>query len=125
MDRWGAPVCTKCQNDFKIRGASKTAIRLYLQLCLRGIKAKLEKWDGFKSIDIAIPKHRLNIEVDGGNHHSAKQALTDLHRTYYSFIKGYYTIRIPNSLVDESLEDAVNVIAKFVEAKNKQLRKRN
>lgn len=28
----------------------------------------MEKFDGFKHIDIAIPEAKVNIEVDGGHH---------------------------------------------------------
>ena len=83
--------------------------------------ARLEKWDGYKTIDIAIPECKINIEVDGLQHNfNADQALSDLQRTYYSFLKGYLTLRVPNSLLEENLDDAADYITKFLVAKNKQ-----
>jgi hypothetical protein len=64
-----------------------------------GWQVELEKCDGFKHIDIAIVAVKVNIEIDGRQHQNSKQALADLKRTYYSFKKGYVTLRIPNILV--------------------------
>jgi very-short-patch-repair endonuclease len=76
------------------------ALVLYLLLRKKGIPAELEKSDGHKKIDIAVVEARLNIEVDGSHHNTDhKQALTDVERTLYSFERGFYTLRIPNSLV--------------------------
>ena len=74
--------------------------KLYYALKERGIPAKLEHWDGHKHIDIAIPKAKFNIEVDGTQHNwNQRQASSDLSRTFYSDIKGYETKHVPNSLV--------------------------
>jgi very-short-patch-repair endonuclease len=81
------------------------------------VPAQLEKFDGFKHIDIAIPEAKVNIEVDGSHHnYSTKQALADLKRTYHSFLKGYLTLRIPNSLVknDFVLEETADYIVGFL-----------
>lgn len=115
---FGWALCMNHQNfirDYKEKSSPET-IQLYLALCARGVPAQLEKFDGFKTIDIAIPRYKLNIEVDGGHHHfDSSQALTDLMRTYYSFIKGYYTIRIPNALVLNHLNDTARVISEMLE----------
>jgi very-short-patch-repair endonuclease len=74
----------------------------------------LEKFDGFKTIDIAIPLAKINIEVDGVHHNAnSQQALADLKRTYYSFLEGYYTLRIPNSLLRSNLEETTEYIAEM------------
>ena len=58
---------------------------------------------------------KINIEIDGFHHHlDPYQALQDLKRTYYSFQKGYFTIRVPNSLIENKLDDAVEYILKFL-----------
>ena len=98
------------------------AIALYEALKERGIKAEQEKWDGFKSIDIAIPKSRFNIEVDGQHHNfNPNQALTDLKRTLCSHKKGYTTLRIPNSLVNNHLDETADCIVGMINASNRQL----
>lgn len=83
-----------------------------------GWNIELEKWDGYKSIDISVPDARVDIEVDGSQHNiSEKQALADLKRTYYSFKKdGYITLRIPNVLTQDemALKKTVDFINKFL-----------
>ena len=75
-----------------------------------------------KNIDIAIPKHKVNIEVDGMQHsYSEEQALADLKRTFYSFKKGYVTLRIPNKLIQEKAYETARYIKKFIEASAEQL----
>jgi very-short-patch-repair endonuclease len=79
-----------------------------------GWDVELEKWDGHKHIDIAIVKCKVNIEVDGFQHnYNAHQALADLERTYYSFKKGYATLRIPNVLVHDG--GAVALTASYID----------
>lgn len=99
---YGVPLCMEHQqwiNHMQSVSTQET-IRLYFALRERGVPAELEKYDGYKHIDIAIPDAKVNIEVDGRHHnYDARQALSDLKRTYHSFIKGFYTLRIPNSLV--------------------------
>ncbi|PIZ52341.1 hypothetical protein COY26_04760, partial [Candidatus Woesearchaeota archaeon CG_4_10_14_0_2_um_filter_33_10] len=73
-------------------------------------------------IDVAIPKYGINIEVDGEYHNTRpKQALADLKRTYYSYKKGFFTLRIPNSLVEKHFEECVDLIIEIVNLnKNKE-----
>jgi very-short-patch-repair endonuclease len=118
-------LCIPCQKTMqnKWNAATKHALSLYFLLKKKGIRAELEKCDGFKTIDIAITEARLNIEVDG-SHHNTKhdQALADLQRTFYSFQKGYYTLRIPNSLVRNHLTETAEYVASFVEFGRKRSR---
>jgi len=99
--KYGASLCRTCQKklDEILKRSTPYAVGLYYQLKNKGIPVELEKFDGYKHIDIAIPQAKINIEVDGKHHNTdPEQAMTDLKRTYYSFKKGYYTIRIPNSI---------------------------
>ena len=79
------------------------------------INAEPQYNDGHKSVDIFIPKANLIIEVDGSHHHSdSNQALTDLLRTMYSMKEGKITLRIPNKLVDNNINDCASLIKKIV-----------
>lgn len=112
VEKFNIPLCIGHQEWLSGMQTISTheTIRLYFALKIRGVPAEMEKYDGFKRIDIAITEARINIEVDGGHHnYSNQQALLDLKRTYFSFLKGYYTIRIPNSLVYN--EDVLNETA--------------
>lgn len=111
----GIPLCRKCQNWLNELDETTTdrALSLYFALKARKVKAQLEKYDGFKKIDIAIPTAKINIEVDGKHHNtSTKQAFSDLQRTYYSFKKGYFTLRIPNSLLND--EEMTETTADYI-----------
>ena len=119
IQNYSQPLCRICQNWFEdildYTTATDEAIDLYFELLKRGVPAQLEKSDGYKTIDIAVPDAKVNIEVDGGHHNfNHKQALSDLKRTYYSFKKGYLTLRIPNSLAKYHLEDAADLITDFL-----------
>lgn len=105
LNEFEIPLCIPCQervrpyvNEF----TSPETIVLWIALCDAGLPARLEQFDGHKTIDIAIPTFRLNIEVDGHHHHGPKQALADLKRTAYSLQHGFITLRIPNSLVTQT-----------------------
>jgi very-short-patch-repair endonuclease len=89
-----------------------------------GWKVELEKYDGYKHIDIAVTEARVNIEVDGRQHHtSTRQAFADLERTYYSFKKGFITLRIPNILVRNPavIDETAKFINKFLQESKSQL----
>jgi len=111
----GFPLCRDHQEWFKRldRKITDQAITLYFLLKENGVPAELEKSDGHKKIDIVIDDAKVHIEVDGGHHnYDSKQALADLKRTYYSFKNGYFTLRIPNSLM--SSEKVARETADFV-----------
>lgn len=116
-ENFGFHLCMQHQNfinDMRYK-STPYSIDLYLALRERGIPAILEKFDGFKTIDIAIPSHKINIEVDGGHHvFESRQALADLKRTYHSFKKGYFTLRIPNALVANHLYETATYIVCFL-----------
>lgn len=100
----------------KIRNKpTKEAVKLATELTKLGYYAELEKYDGYKHIDIAIVKAKTNIEIDGSYHnYKANAALQDLKRTFYSLEKGYITLRIPNSLVKYRLTETVNYLDKIL-----------
>jgi hypothetical protein len=125
VQKFQHPICRSHQ-DFireKLTGSTtQEAVRLYFALLQRGVPAELEKYDGYKQIDIAIVEAKVNIEVDGGHHiYSGHQALKDLQRTLYSFRKGYLTLRIPNSLIRSNLSEAVDLIIDFLDESLDQL----
>jgi len=100
INKYGFPLCMNHQRWIDNHKATEEAIVLYLLLKERSVPAELEKYDGYKSVDIVIEEAKVHIEVDGGHHnYNSAQALADLRRTYYAFKKGYFTLRIPNSLI--------------------------
>jgi len=95
--------------------ATPEARRLCFALKEKGFYALIDFWDGHKHIDIAIPEAKINIEVDGLQHNfKPEQALADLKRTYYSFKKGYFTLRIPNSLISNHFDECVQLITEMI-----------
>lgn len=128
INNYNHPLCRNCQDWFcdilEYSTATDEAIELYFALKRRGVPALIEKHDGFKTIDIAVPDAKVNIEVDGTHHNfNSQQAFSDLNRTLYSFKKGFFTLRIPNSLVRFHLEDTADKITEFlVVSKSRQSR---
>ncbi|MEK6890771.1 MAG: hypothetical protein AABX03_01405 [Nanoarchaeota archaeon] len=106
-------------------GPTPEARRLGELLIKYGYKVEYEKYDGYKHIDIAIVNKKVNIEVDGGQHHSKTQALRDLKRTFYSWEKSFVTLRIPNSLTkdDITIKETAEYIDKFLKTERTQLEK--
>ena len=127
VNNMGYPLCMYHQKwlnaIFHNSTTTPHAIELYFALKRRGLPAELEKWDGYKTIDIAVTDAKVNIEVDGKHHHySHQQALSDLKRTYFSFQKGYLTLRIPNSLVEWSIEETADYITDFLIENKKKMK---
>jgi very-short-patch-repair endonuclease len=118
--KFNAPLCMFHQDKIRETNSTVEEMKLYFALRLLGVQAQLKKNDGYKTIDIAIPEVKVNIEVDGFQHNTNhKQAFQDLKRTYYSFLKGYITFRIPNSLVRNHLEETAYYITEMLNEKNK------
>ncbi|RDC63738.1 DUF559 domain-containing protein [Adhaeribacter pallidiroseus] len=119
---FGVPLCRNHQDWIRSKSSQTTneTIDLYFALKQRGVPAELEKFDGYKTIDIAVTDAKVNIEVDGGHHiYDQRQALADLKRTYYSFLKGFLTLRIPNTLIHCNLEETANYLTDFlIQSKN-------
>jgi very-short-patch-repair endonuclease len=118
---FGFPLCRHHQNWARNHKSTDEAITLYFLLKENGVPAELEKNDGHKSVDIVIEEAKVHIEVDGMHHnYDNRQALTDLKRTYHSFKKGYFTLRIPNSLMKWDAIETANQITDFLQvSKNK------
>lgn len=132
VKHFGKVLCKPCQKDLlylkqkhaRIKNRSTAeAQKLHAILVKNGFEAQLEKWDGHKHIDIALPKYKVNIEVDGKHHMSRKQALADLKRTYHSFMKGYITFRIPNVLVREDPYETAHYLMALLKESEAQLDK--
>lgn len=116
-------VCFDCQQkELKKSVSTIEAKRLYVALKFNRVPAILEKFDLKKTIDIAVPKYKLNIEVDGVHHNvNFKQAMSDLKRTFYSFQKGYYTFRVPNILIRENLHEVSDYITELIRTSKEQI----
>lgn len=101
------------QKQNKNSKVTPQATALYDALRKRGIKCKLEAYDGYKHVDISIEWARLNIEIDGKHHlFKYQQMSADMGRDTASQEEGIYTIRIPNSQIEEDVNKLADNIAK-------------
>jgi very-short-patch-repair endonuclease len=117
VEQYNFALCVNCQQWLATKKEDTTTetIDLYFSLKKRNISASLQKFDGYKTIDIAVTEAKVNIEVDPYQHkNNARQAFSDLQRTFYSFKKGFLTLRIPHSLVRENLEQTADYIKDFL-----------
>lgn len=114
---FGIPLCRRHQDWIRELPYETTdvTIALYFALRNRGVPAKLELDDGYKTIDIAVPDAKINIEVDSRRHsNNPRQAMSNSSRTYHPFLKSYFTLRIPNSLVNRNLEETADFITELL-----------
>ncbi|MCW4002722.1 MAG: DUF559 domain-containing protein [Candidatus Bathyarchaeota archaeon] len=115
---YGKPLCIYHQK--MARNADKPQPKITPQarslseaLRKRGIKNKLEDYDGYKHVDISIPWARLNIEIDGRHHLlNPKQLYSDLERDSFSQNDEKSTIRITNDAIERDLDGIADSIAK-------------
>lgn len=120
MDRLGVELCEKHQSRMvkliEMQDTPLEAIQLYYGLKEAGVNTMLEWWDGKKSVDIAISRVKLNIEIDAEYHMlTHEQAINDLERTMHSFKNGFTTIRIPHVLIKHYLKETVDNILGIME----------
>lgn len=120
MDNLGIELCgphhTRMVKLIEQNNTPIEAIKLYYGLKEAGVSAMLEWWDGKKSVDIAISRVKLNIEIDSEYHMlTHEQAINDLERTMHSFKNGFTTIRIPHVLIKHYLKETVNNILGIME----------
>jgi len=97
-----------------MRESTQQAKKLYRALMNRGIKCELEKWDGYKHIDISISWAKIDIEIDGLQHYiNPKQIKADFSRSYHSVMDDDYdTIHIPNIIIEKYLDKVAGAITK-------------
>jgi len=92
------------------------AVQLFYALKEAGANPMLEWWDGHKSVDIAISRVKLNIEIDTDYQLiTHEQAIQDLEEAMHSFKNGFTTIRIPHIVIKYYLKDTVNNILGIIQ----------
>ena len=88
----------------------------------RGVKVYVELHDGFKTIDLALPRAKINVEVDGIQHLTdPKQIIADLGRGYYSHKNGYDTMHIPNEMIRLHLDLIADALAEASKMREKKI----
>ncbi len=102
--------------------STQEALALKRALEQLGVRVLKEVDDGHKSIDLAIPSAKINIEVDGIHHlTNPYQIVADLGRGYYSHKKGYNTMHIPNEMIRLHLKDIAEGLAEASKIKEQQI----
>jgi hypothetical protein len=92
------------------------ALQLYYGLKEAGAAPTLEWWDGSRSVDIALSRVKLNLEVDMMYEmFTCNQVLDTLEGRMYGFKNGFHTIRIPHMLIRQCLTDTIEALLGIVE----------
>ncbi|MFD2098472.1 hypothetical protein [Flagellimonas iocasae] len=115
MDSLGVQLCERHTRLIKKvildNNTPLEAIHLFYALKEAGAYPMLEWWDGKKSVDIAISRVKLNIEIDKDyNMITHEQAISDLEDAMHSFKNGFTTVRIPHLAIKYYLEETVQNI---------------
>ncbi len=101
----------------KAAGALKEALEI------RGVGVLSELYDGYKHIDLAIPRAKINIEIDGIQHLiNPYQIVADLSRGYYSNQLGYNTMHIPNEMIRLHLPEIADALAEASKIREQRIR---
>lgn len=115
--QYGYPLCDPCETQLRsrLKSSSREAAKLYFYLRRKGIRAELQKDNGYRKVDIAVAEARLDIEVDGKlDNCNPLRAMAEMKKSFCSFKKGYNTLHVPNALVAYELEKTVEYISDFV-----------
>ncbi len=120
MDTIGVELClqhkVRILKIMEINNTPVQAVQLYYGLKQAGVNPMLEWWDGKKSVDIAISRVKLNIEIDSEYEMlTHEQAMNDLEQTMHSFKNGFTTIRIPHILIKHYRKETVRNIIGIME----------
>jgi very-short-patch-repair endonuclease len=108
--------------DPNIRPATEHALKLFDALKSSGIDAKIQYWDGHKTVDIAILRAKLFIEVDGIQHFTdPEQIMRDFKRSHYSDGDDFSTFYVTNQLIDRHLNEVVNALVKVIEIRSREI----
>jgi very-short-patch-repair endonuclease len=106
----------------KYRNPTKEAGDLKEALEKQGVRVLVELHDGYKHIDLAIPKAKINVEVDGIQHlTNPHQILADLNRGYYSNKNGFNTMHIPNEMIRLHLKEISEALAEAAKIREKKI----
>lgn len=94
--------------------STKETLALAEALRVRGVEVELEHWDGYKHVDIFVPKAKLYIEIDGLQHFiNPKQIVSDFKRDHYSDQEAISTMRFPNGMVHGYIGQIADAIAEI------------
>lgn len=105
---------------YKVPTAEADALKKALED--KGVKVYVELHDGFKTIDLAIPRAKLNVEVDGIQHLTdPKQIVADLGRGYYSHKNGFDTMHIPNEMIRLHLDAIADALAEASKIRERKI----
>lgn len=120
MERFGAELCqdhvSRLERLIKSHHTPAEAIMLYYRLKEAGVSAMLAWWDGKRTVDLAVSRAKLNIEIDCGfEGMTHDQALHGLEQSMHSFRNGFTTIRIPDFLVRNYLSETTSNILGIIE----------
>lgn len=94
----------------------REAVQLYYGLKEAGLAPMLEWWDGNKSVDVALSRVKLNLEVDTEYQmFTCNQALHTLEERMFSFKDGFTTLRIPHMLIRQCPGETIDAILSIIE----------
>ncbi|MEX0272787.1 MAG: hypothetical protein AB3N16_00235 [Flavobacteriaceae bacterium] len=99
------------------------AVQLYYGLREVGVKAMLEWWNGSKSIDIAVSRVKLNIEIEVQPQLlTQEEAIKQLEEAMHSYKKGFTTLQIPDFMVRECLGETIFHIVEIIDGLKRNIR---
>jgi very-short-patch-repair endonuclease len=100
------------------REATPQALKLFNALKEKGIDSQIQYNDGHKTVDIAVLKAKLFIEVDGIQHFTnSEQIKRDFKRSHYSDGDDYSTFYVTNQIIDTHLDEVVDALVEVINSR--------
>jgi hypothetical protein len=120
IERFGVELCkthlSRMERLIKTQDIPEEAIILYYGLKEKGIHPMLAWWNGKQTIDLAVSRVKLNVEVDREIEPlSFDRAMNELEETMCSYKNGFTTIRIPHFLVKKELDRTIDNLLGIIE----------
>ena len=117
MNQFDKALCKAHQKKVTLQ-----ALKLSKALDDKGVNHSLEYDDGFKHVDIAIKWAKLYLEIEGSQHlYVPKQMITDYKRDKYSLKDGFYTIRIPNMIIDKDIRSVAECVSDLASLRHREI----
>jgi very-short-patch-repair endonuclease len=97
--------------------------KLYDALVGRGISAELGYNDGHKTVDIAVLRARLYIEVDDlGHFTNPKRIESDFKRHHFSDGDDFDTFYVTNQIIDKYVDRVADALVEVVKKRIERLK---
>lgn len=120
IERFGFELCPahreRMERLLRQKGLPEETVILYYGLKEAGIPSMLAWWDGKQTVDLAISRVNLNIQIDvASGQLTAGNAVAYIEEALKESPDGFISLRIPGELIRTDLRPMVECIAGIIQ----------